>query len=306
MSATAAPPRMSIIIPHLNQPEALAACLNSLAIGAAQPDEVFVVDNGSKELPHAVCDAAGATLLQEPEPGPGPARNTGVAASTGEILACIDADCLSEPGWIADFRARFTAASPPEIAGGDVRIAWRTPPRLTDLEAYESVYAYRMDRYIARENFTGTGNLATWRRIYDQVGPFAGIGVAEDRDWGQRAHAKGYRITYLADMKVYHPAREAFAELCKKWDRQSAHDYKRNQTRSLPAIRWLARTGAIAVSPLAEVPRILNCDRISGMGTRWQAWRCLLKIRLYRARIMLEIMRTGDPDRLSGGWNRGS
>ena len=39
--------QISVVIPHLNQPEALARCLASLAVGARQPDEIIVVDNGS-------------------------------------------------------------------------------------------------------------------------------------------------------------------------------------------------------------------------------------------------------------------
>ncbi len=34
-------------------------CLASLAAGSRQPDEVFVVDNGSAQMPQDVCDAAG-------------------------------------------------------------------------------------------------------------------------------------------------------------------------------------------------------------------------------------------------------
>ena len=43
--------RISVVIPHLNQPEFLARCLASLAAGTRPPDEVIVVDNGSHELP---------------------------------------------------------------------------------------------------------------------------------------------------------------------------------------------------------------------------------------------------------------
>ena len=297
-------PRLSVVIPHLNQPRALAACLDSLARGTAQPDEVIVVDNGSETLPRAICDAAGARLLSEPEPGPGPARNAGVAAASGDILAFIDADCLADPGWIAAIRDAFAARPETGILGGDVRIALADPARLTLLEAYESIYAYRMERYIAREHFTGTGNLAMRRGIFDAVGPFAGIGVAEDRDWGQRAWALGHAIAYLPGMRVYHPARTAFSDLRDKWDRQTAHDYMRNRTRRFARARWLARSAAVAVSPLAEIPRILATDRVAGIRDRWLALAGLTRIRLSRARVMLSLASGAAPERLSGAWNR--
>ena len=296
--------RLSVVIPHLNQPGFLARCLASLAAGRRRPDEIFVVDNGSRELPAEVCAGhPGVTLLQEPTPGPGPARNRGIAAATGDILAFIDADCLADPGWLATAESEMADPSA-QILGGDVRIAYENPDRLTALEAYESVYAYRMDRYIAREGFTGTGNLVVRRGVLTDVGPFAGIGVAEDRDWGQRATAKGYSIRYIAGMKVYHPARRSFAELAQKWDRQTAHDYvKARAGRRMP--HFFVKALIMGLSPTAEIPRLLSSDRISSVRNRALAFFVLVRIRLYRAQLMFTILAGGDPDRLSGRWNRG-
>ncbi len=293
-------PRISVVIPHLNQPEFLGRCLASLAAMTRAPDEVIVVDNGSRELPGAICAAHGARLLAEPEPGPGPARNRGVAAATGEVLAFIDADCLADPGWLA--AAEAALADPgAAILGGDVRIALADPARPTMLEAYESVFAYRMDRYIAREGFTGTGNLVVRRTVLEEVGPFAGIGVAEDRDWGRRATAKGHRIRFVPGMRAWHPARADFAELALKWRRQTAHDYAELRGKT----RFVLKMLAMPLSPLAELPQILATDRLSGPRARLLAFACLVRVRLLRARLMADLLLRGDPGRMSGAWNRG-
>ena len=295
--------RISVIIPHLNQPEFLTRCLASLAAGQRPPEEIFVVDNGSRALPTVVCAAhPGVTLLQEPTPGPGPARNLGIAAAKGEILAFIDADCLADPGWLA--AAEAAMADPAAmILGGDVRIAYADPSRLTALEAYESIYAYRMDRYIAKEGFTGTGNLVVRREVLAEVGPFAGIGVAEDRDWGQRATALGFVIRYMPGMRVYHPARQTFAELCQKWDRQTAHDYVKAKSEGRQ-LRFAAKALVMGISPLAEAPRILASNRIVGPRNRCLAFLTLTRIRLYRMRKMAHLLAGGDPEKLSSRWNR--
>lgn len=296
--------RISVVIPHLNQPAFLERCLASLAAGSRQPDEIVVVDNGSASLPEAICATHGVRLLHEAVPGPGPARNRGIAATTGEILAFIDADCLADPGWLA---AAAEAMSDPRamILGGDVRIACADPARLTMLEAYESIYAYRMDRYIAREGFTGTGNLVMRRAVFQEVGPFAGIGVAEDREWGQRATAKGHRIRYVPGMRVYHPARPDFASLRQKWSRQTSHDYTEARGRPLWRLKWAVKMLAMGLSPLAEIPRVLASDRIAGPRNRLLALRCLLRIRLYRAGLMIRLFLGSDPARLAKAWNRG-
>lgn len=298
------PARVSVVIPHLNQPDFLARCLASLAAMTVQPTEIIVVDNGSGTLPQEICDGfSGVTLLREPTPGPGPARNRGVAQASQDILAFIDADCLAHPDWLS---AACRSFEDPNlvILGGDVRIARTDSERMTALEAYESVYAYRMDRYIAREGFTGTGNLIVRRSVLDAVGPFAGLNVAEDRDWGQRATKAGYPITYVADMIVFHPARQTFDELRTKWDRHTAHDYVAAGQRKTGKPRFAAKTLAMGLSPLAEMPRILVSDRLAGVGNRMQAFTCLCRIRLYRTKIMVGLLMGADPDALSGQWNR--
>lgn len=296
--------KISVVIPHLNQPAMLARCLASLASGQRKPDEIIVVDNGSARLPQEVCAAyPGVQLLQELTPGPGPARNLGVSHASGDILAFIDADCLADPAWLA--AAEQAMANPDaQILGGDVRIALVDPERLTMLEAYESIYAYRMDLYIADKGFTGTGNLVVRRAVMQAVGPFAGLSVAEDLDWGQRATGLGYRIRFVAGMRVYHPARDQFTELWKKWDRHMAHEYHVGRASLRGRLVWAAKTAAMGVSPLAEVPQILTSDRVGGLRSRWLAFAGLVRIRLYRARIMAWLMLGGDPAVLSGRWNR--
>lgn len=305
MPATPSLP-ISVVVPHLNQPDFLVRCLQSLQAGAVQPAQIIVVDNGSAQMPEAICaQFEGVRLLREDTPGPGPARNLGVAHSSGEVLAFIDADCLADPEWLAE--ATLALADPEaQVLGGDVRIACTDPARLTALEAYESIYAYRMDRYITREGFTGTGNLVVRRAVLEDVGPFAGLSVAEDRDWGRRATAKGYAIRYVAGMKVYHPARATFEELKQKWDRQMAHDFTDAKARSGGRMRFALKTLAMGLSPLAEGPRVLGSDRIAGLRSRGLAFGTLARIRLYRAGRMAQLV-TGAlaADDLSGRWNRG-
>ena len=68
-------PAISIVIPHLNQPELLAkclACLHGQSVDMART-EIIVVDNGSAEPPRSVVEAFPGTLLAtEATPGPGP------------------------------------------------------------------------------------------------------------------------------------------------------------------------------------------------------------------------------------------
>src|SRR6266446_5505047 len=296
---------ISVIIPHLNQEDYLRVGLEALHDQrcVASNVEIIVVDNGSTRLPELVCSAwPDVRLVSEPTPGPGPARNRGIREARGEILAFIDADCRADPGWLAAIETAF-ADGQTRIVGGDVRVGYEQPSRPTFLEPYESIYSYRNNEHIA-EGFSGTGNLATLPSGVVEVGPFAGIEVAEDRDWGLRAGAAGYMIRYVPEMIVFHPARKTFAELTWKWDRHIAHDYQRIRPRPLGALRWLARAIGVAGSPLFELRTVLFSPRVSGPRERILAFLCLIAIRLYRGSRMTGVLLRGDAHKISGAWNR--
>lgn len=191
-----------------------------------------------------------------------------------------------------------------QILGGKLRIALKGPGNLSAIEAYESLFAYRMDLYIAREGFTGTGNLVIRRAIYDAVGPFAGIGVAEDRDWERRATAKGFRIRYVADMKAYHPAREGFAEVFRKWDRQTAHDYMPRRVRGEGQAEMAGQDPCHADLTLYPCAAGLCPSPDRGAGQPVSRRGALFIVRFYRAGLMARLLLGQDAAQLSGSWNR--
>src|SRR5262249_17992497 len=117
---------ISVIIPHLNQEDYLRVGLEALhaQVGCKAAIEIIVVDNGSLRLPEDVCFSwPDVQLVSEPTPGPGPARNRGILAARGDVLAFIDADCRADPGWLAAIEAAF-ADGKTQIIGGDVRVAY--------------------------------------------------------------------------------------------------------------------------------------------------------------------------------------
>lgn len=298
-------PRISVVIPHHDDPE-LGRCLAALAAQRDDgiPFEILVVDNGSAQPPVAACAAhPGVQLLAEPTPGPGPARTTGARAARAPVIAFLDADCRPDPGWITAIDRAF-ADPATQIVGGDVRIAADDPARLTVVEAYESVFGYRQKLYITRDGYAATCNMAVRREILAAVGAFAGLGTAEDMDWGRRATAMGYRHAYLPEMRVSTPARPDFAALARKWDRHVAHFWAETRTRPAGRLRWLALTAAVAASPLAEIRTIARSDRLARPADRARALAGVTRLRLYRAGRMLGLALGADPARLAGGWRQ--
>jgi glycosyltransferase involved in cell wall biosynthesis len=299
-------PTVSVIIPHLNQPDAAGRCLASLAAQSYPADrvEIIMVDNGStvpldwlaERHPHV-------RLLHEPQPGPGHARNRGVTAATGEVLAFIDADCRADPDWLRDAVAGLSAPGSTGVVGGDVRIDYLHPARLTPLEAYESVFAYRQKLYIEQRGFSGTGNLAVRREVFDRIGPFGGIDIAEDMDWGRRATASGHPARYRAGMIIYHPARTRFADLEAKWRRHVAHELEDHRRRDGSSLAWRLRAMAVMLSAIPHAGKIMLSDRLSGLSARLAGVGVLFRIRWYRFRQMMAQTARGHGN-AAAEWNR--
>jgi glycosyltransferase involved in cell wall biosynthesis len=301
-------PRVSVIIPHLNMPEMLMRCLDSVTSQRLDHGliEIIVVDNGS----HVALDSVSAaypqvTILHEPKPGPGLALNRGIAAANAPVLAFIDADCRAAPGWLA---AAVEAVEPmpnTTVVGGDVRIDFTDPKHLTPIEAYEAVFAFRQQFYIKTRHFSGTGNLAMGAAVHKQVGPFAGIEIAEDMDWGQRAHRMGFVTRYIPGMRVYHPARKDFSGLASKWQRHISHEFYLHRENNRSMLRWHLISIAVLGSIFIHGARMFTSRRLSGFGNRMRGLTLLVRTRWYR---FVEMSRVARSPAQSGAlfWNRQS
>jgi cellulose synthase/poly-beta-1,6-N-acetylglucosamine synthase-like glycosyltransferase len=305
MAERLGPPRASVIIPHLNTPELLVKCLQAVAAQKLDQGwfEIIVVDNGSR-VPLDIVAATwpGVRFLVEREPGPGPARNLGVGHSQGRVLAFVDADIRVGPKWLMR-GVRAVERNPRHPYGGDVRIDFANPRAPTGIEAFEAVFSFRQKMYIKRRGFSGTGNLMVDRELWMKVGPFGGIGTAEDRDWGERAAMLGATTRYLPRMTVFHPARNNLGEMESRWARIIGHDFSKHQAAGRPLILWHARAVAVLASSLAHAPQLLLSTRVPTVGGRIRGLRVLLRTRAYRFGKMRRIAMEGQTASVMQ-WNR--
>ena len=284
--------------------DGLEACLRSLETQTLERSlfEIIVVDNGSIFRPDAEAfKHRGIRLLYESEPGPGPARNRGVRNAAGNFLFFIDADCRAHPEWLAVALRTLASSQENTILGGDVQI-WRDNlQRYTMIEAYESIFAYRQKMQIERFGFSGSGNLAVRRVDFEKIGPFGGILIAEDKEWGNRARAAGFTFKYVQQMIVFTPARPSIKQLCVQWDRLIQQALTTAQEHKYWRIFWTARAFAVCISPFVDVIEIVRSNQIVGMSARFKALAMLVVIRLYRAWRMVTLLRSSNKGVL---WNR--
>jgi glycosyltransferase involved in cell wall biosynthesis len=93
-------PRVSAVIPAHNCARFLPQAIDSALAQEGAAVEVVVVDDGSTDAtPDVLASYAGRIVaIRQPNRGPSAARNAGIAASTGELVAFLDADDTWERG----------------------------------------------------------------------------------------------------------------------------------------------------------------------------------------------------------------
>src|SRR5688572_29700745 len=96
-------PLVSVIIPTFNRASCVGAAIASVLAQTYTPLELIVVDDGSSDHTSTVVSAFAPRLvyMQQTHGGVSAARNRGVAASHGELVAFLDSDDLWLPGKVA-------------------------------------------------------------------------------------------------------------------------------------------------------------------------------------------------------------
>ncbi len=90
---------ISVVIPARNAGAFLAEALDSVLAQGLENPEILVVDDGSTDDTAAVASGygRGVRLIRQPAAGSGRARNAGLAATRGELVAFLDADDVWTP-----------------------------------------------------------------------------------------------------------------------------------------------------------------------------------------------------------------
>lgn len=90
---------VSVIIPTYNRAQLLTQAIDCLLEQTRVPDEIIVVDDGSTDNTLEVLARYGppVRVIQQENAGPGIARNRGIEAATGDLLAFLDSDDTLDP-----------------------------------------------------------------------------------------------------------------------------------------------------------------------------------------------------------------
>jgi glycosyltransferase involved in cell wall biosynthesis len=92
-------PEISVVVCAYNEEARIRRCLESLLRTGYPHLDVIVCDDGSTDRTAAVCREFPFRLVELEHRGLGAARNAGLEAASGEIVAYLDADAWIHPEW---------------------------------------------------------------------------------------------------------------------------------------------------------------------------------------------------------------
>ena len=110
-------PRISVVVCSYNGSRTLRDCLDGLMRVEYPNFEVIVVDDGSKDSVSAIASEYDVRLIRTENRGLSSARNTGMEAATGEIVAYTDDDARPDPHWLYYLADAFRRGTDSGVGG---------------------------------------------------------------------------------------------------------------------------------------------------------------------------------------------
>ncbi len=185
---------MTVVLPVWNGERFLGEALESIGRQSWRAFEIVVVDDGSTDASAEIAGAyPGVHLVRQARAGVAAARNRGVGAAQGELIAFLDQDDRYTPDKLERQAGAFQADPALELCFAHQRLfldGLSTPPSWVRPGWLDGPLPGLLP-----------GTLVVRRRAFDAVGPFAeGEPIASDSDWLMRARRRGLRELLLPDV----------------------------------------------------------------------------------------------------------
>jgi glycosyltransferase involved in cell wall biosynthesis len=206
--------RLSVVIPAFNEEKYIGACLEKLITEAGEEIfEIIVVDNASTDHTAAVARKfKGVKVVREERKGLTRARQAGLLAAKGELVAYIDADTHIKPEWFHKVHKEFER--------NKRLVCLSAPYSLYDVSKWKRVamwsywnflayptYALLMRYMVLGANFVAKRSVLLKIGGFDESIEFYG----EDTDIARRLHKIG-KVKFLRKSMVNSSARRMEAE----------------------------------------------------------------------------------------------
>ena len=209
--------KLSFVIPAYNEELYLPACLESILaqtqiLSSDTGVEIIVVNNASSDRTHEIAASyPGVTVVDELRKGLPFARQAGFEASTGDLIANVDADSRLTPGWVDKVLQEFTGLPTLVALSGPVQYYDLTPWQSVQVQLFYllAFVLYCLNRYLLRAgSMVQGGNFVLRREALASIGGF-NTDIAfygEDTDIARRLNRVG-KVVFTFQLKMFSSAR---------------------------------------------------------------------------------------------------
>ncbi len=214
-------PTVSVVVPARNVVKTLAYQLKALVSQSYEGQfEVIVVNNGSTDATVDIArsfsrETTAVRIVEEPVAGLNRARNTGVKASSGELILLCDGDDIAMPDWIAMMAEASQSA---ELLGGAMDYVKLNDKQTRQRWGLEGIHLPSELAYDFLPAPYGA-NCGFMKRVWAAIGGFNekfGSG-GDDFEFFWRAQLAGYGFAWVPDAVVHYRLRDRWSDI---WRRQ--------------------------------------------------------------------------------------
>jgi O-antigen biosynthesis protein len=198
-------PKVSVVVASYNGARTLAACLQSLCRLNYPDYEVILVDDGSTDSTREIAAAFPTVrVIHQENLGLSAARNRGIAAATGDVVAFTDSDCRADEDWLYYLMGDLWRGKFSGIGGHNL-----LPPDDSAIAAAVMVSpggpAHVMLTDTEAEHIPGC-NMAFYRRALNEIGGFDPVftKAGDDVDLCWRLQQQGHKIGFSSAGFVWH------------------------------------------------------------------------------------------------------
>jgi glycosyltransferase involved in cell wall biosynthesis len=176
-------PQVSVIIPTYNRGWVIREAIDSVLAQDFTDFELIVVDDGSTDDTGRILDSYGQdlTVLQQPNRGVSAARNQGVGAAAGQLIAFLDSDDLWLPRKLS-VQVDFFSSHPDAMINQTEEIWIRNGVRVNPKTRHQKFSGLIFERSLEL-CLVSPSAVMMRRSLFDQVGLFdEDLPACEDYD----------------------------------------------------------------------------------------------------------------------------
>jgi glycosyltransferase involved in cell wall biosynthesis len=271
---------IAVIATVLNEGEGLRRLLDSLVAQTRHPDEVVIVDGGSRDntvailntyadrLPMRVFSVAGANISA--------GRNHAIRAAQADIIAATDAGVVLAPDWLEKLTAPLLADAHITVVGGFFRAE-----ALTRFELAMGATVLPTATEVNPQTFLPSSRSVAFRKTaWSATGGYPEwLDYCEDLIFDFRLKATQPPFAFAPDALVDFRPRGSWGAFYKQYYRYARGDGKADLWRKRHAIRYLTYLVGVPLIALLGVWLHPLLWLLYGLGTAYYCYRPLQRLR---------------------------